>query len=49
MRFLTTFLFFFMTISCFSQEEKADLPYYEVPDYPEEFTAGTVAARMVML
>jgi uncharacterized damage-inducible protein DinB len=24
-----------------------DLPYYEVPDYYESFTAGTVAARMV--
>jgi hypothetical protein len=28
-----------------STEEK--LPYYQIPDYPEEFTAGTVAARMV--
>ncbi|OUR96111.1 hypothetical protein A9Q86_16560 [Flavobacteriales bacterium 33_180_T64] len=26
-------------------EEK--LPYYEVPDYPETFTAGTMAARMI--
>jgi hypothetical protein len=24
-----------------------DLPYYEVPDYYESYTAGTVAARMV--
>jgi len=23
------------------------LPYYEIPEYPETFTAGTVAARMV--
>jgi hypothetical protein len=23
------------------------LPYYEIPDYPETFTAGTVAARQV--
>lgn len=23
------------------------LPYYQIPDYPETFTAGTVAARMV--
>ena len=30
------------------QETKTDdLPYYEVPDYYEEYTAGTVAARMV--
>ena len=24
-----------------------DLPYYEVPEYPDEYTAGTMAARMV--
>lgn len=23
------------------------LPYYEIPDYPENFTAGTVSARML--
>lgn len=23
------------------------LPYYQIPDYPESYTAGTVAARMV--
>ena len=28
-----------------TSEEK--LPYYEIPDYPETFTAGTVAARLV--
>ena len=30
-------------------QENADkkLPYYEIPDYSEEFTAGTMAARMV--
>lgn len=28
-----------------NSEEK--LPYYEIPDYPETFTAGTVAARMI--
>lgn len=30
-----------------SQEAASELPYYEIPDYPEKFTAGTVAARMV--
>ena len=25
----------------------ADLPYYQIPDYPDEYTANTVAARMV--
>ena len=26
---------------------KAKLPYYEIPDYPETYTAGSVAARML--
>lgn len=47
MKFLTSFLFFLITVSCFSQEIKTQLPYYELPEYPEQFTAGTMAARMV--
>ncbi|WP_136479844.1 hypothetical protein [Cognatitamlana onchidii] len=31
---------------CYGQV-KEDLPYYEIPEYPESFSAGTVAARMV--
>ena len=32
----------------FGQEQKSNtLPYYELPDYPEVYTSGTVAARMV--
>ncbi|WP_400080548.1 hypothetical protein [Winogradskyella sp. R77965] len=32
----------------FAQKDKEEkLPYYEIPEYPEEFTAGTMAARMV--
>ena len=32
----------------YSQDMKNDeIPYYEVPEYSKEFTAGTVAARMV--
>jgi hypothetical protein len=31
-----------------AQENKeSDLPYYEIPDYPEEYNEGTVVARMV--
>ncbi len=29
----------------FGQDKK--LPYYEIPDYPETYTAGAVAARMI--
>lgn len=35
----------FVAFNSYTQE--TELPYYEVPDYPEEFTAGTMAARMV--
>lgn len=28
-------------------QEKSDMPYYEVPEYYEEYTVGTVTARMV--
>ncbi|MEH6536530.1 MAG: hypothetical protein V7719_09070 [Psychroserpens sp.] len=32
----------------FAQEVSEEkMPYYEVPEYPETFTAGTMAARMV--
>ncbi|MFC0605339.1 hypothetical protein [Winogradskyella pulchriflava] len=38
----------FITTIGFSQETSEDsLPYYEIPEYSEEFTAGTMAARMV--
>lgn len=37
-----------MTSNIIMAQDKDDtLPYYEVPEYSEEFTAGTVAARMV--
>lgn len=35
----------FATVIMAQSEEK--LPYYEIPEYPESYTAGTVAARMV--
>jgi len=39
-------LFFFVSI--YSQEVMDEkLPYYEIPDYPKSFTAGTVSARML--
>ncbi len=33
--------------SVMAQDKDETLPYYEVPDYSEKYTAGTVAARMV--
>lgn len=42
-------LIFTISFSIFSQAQAGEqvLPYYEVPEYSETFTAGTVAARMV--
>jgi hypothetical protein len=28
-------------------QNTVELPYYEIPDYPESYTAGTVAARLI--
>tara|TARA_R110002111_G_scaffold169391_1_gene235280 strand:- start:7463 stop:7678 length:216 start_codon:yes stop_codon:yes gene_type:complete len=39
-------LFSIWSISGFSQEEGA-LPYREIPDYSDNYTASTVAARMI--
>ena len=48
MKNIITLFALLATFSSFAQEYyETDLPYYEVPDYPEEFTAGTMAARMV--
>lgn len=41
------FASFFM-FSVYAQNQSKDtLPYYEIPEYSKEFTAGTMAARMV--
>ena len=36
-----------MTIVLPLSAQDNNLPYYEIPDYPESFTAGSVASRMV--
>lgn len=43
------FLFIiFNSISVKSQElTSGNLPYYQIPEYPAEYTAGTVAARLI--
>jgi len=48
-------LFLLFSVSHFSiiaqteinMENNQELPYYQIPDYPENFTAATVAARMI--
>ena len=40
------FLFSLLLVA-FSSQSQEELPYYEIPEAPERFTAGTVAARAV--
>ncbi|GAA3618519.1 hypothetical protein [Flavivirga jejuensis] len=43
-----TLIFTLLVSTCImAQSEEEKLPYYEIPDHPESYTAGTVAARMV--
>ena len=45
---LCSLLFIFCSALAFSQEESMKkLPYHQIPDYPEVFESGNVAARMV--
>ncbi len=48
MKTFVTLCLIFSCITMTAQDTSEEqLPYYEIPDYPESFTAGTVAARMV--
>ncbi len=47
MKQLTLILTLFMTTTMITQESNEKVPYYEVPEYSETYTAGTVAARLV--
>ncbi|MFC2110063.1 hypothetical protein ACFLSU_05760 [Bacteroidota bacterium] len=40
-----TILLIFTTVFTMTAQEK--LPYYEIPEAPKEFTAGTIAGRMI--
>lgn len=43
-----TLLIFTLLLATFmSAQENEELPYYEVPEYPTNYTAGTMAARMI--
>lgn len=44
---LTMCLFCLIASQALSQDTETELPYYQIPEAPAEYTAGTVAARMV--
>jgi len=45
MKYLFIFIIMSTGLSLTAQDQ--NLPYYEIPDYPEEYTAGSVASRLV--
>ena len=47
MRYLITLIILVAINYNSMAQNKNDLPYYEVPDYYDEYTAGTVTARMI--
>lgn len=48
MRNISALLLFFVFMTMNSQEPTEEkLPYYEIPEHAETYTAGTVAARMI--
>ncbi len=46
-KLLTITCFFLILSSMNAQKNNDNLPYYEIPDYPEKYTQGSVAARMI--
>jgi len=40
-------LSFIVTFSIGAQEDNSKLPYYEIPEYPEDYNECTVVARMI--
>lgn len=48
MKIKTTLMaLFFVTVMNAQEKNPQDLPYYQIPDYPDSYTAGTVVARMI--
>ncbi len=48
MKIKTTLMaLFFITVMNAQEKYPQDLPYYQIPDYPDSYTAGTVVARMI--
>lgn len=43
----TLMALFFITVMNAQEKYPQDLPYYQIPDYPDSYTAGTVVARMI--
>jgi len=46
-KFLSTLILFIVCIMTKAQEPVSDLPYHQIPDAPEAYSQGSIAARMV--
>jgi hypothetical protein len=46
-RLTTSFLLLFITITLIQAQDNNKPDYYQIPDYPEKYTAETVVARMI--
>jgi hypothetical protein len=46
-RLSTSFLLLFITITLIQAQDNNKPDYYQIPDYPEKYTAETVVARMI--
>lgn len=44
---MKTYLFALVLATIFTMNAQEKLPYYEIPEAPKEFTAGTTASRMI--
>lgn len=48
MKYFVSLLFLFYSFTLFAQVSvDEELPYHEIPEYPESYMAGSVAARMI--
>ena len=45
--FIFTISFTFPIMAQNTENQSSELPYYQIPDYPQEYSAATVAARMI--
>lgn len=43
----TLMALFFITVMNAQENNPQEIPYYQIPDYPDSYTPGTVVARMI--
>ena len=46
-RFLFISILVTISTSLFSQDKSEEMPYYQIPDYPADYSPGNVVSRMI--